>query len=85
MNEDIANDVNLVMQQVYSKPKERKTQEPEEEEIIHVHHFPDALVLLVIGARKKHLPETNIPAVESTPHTKKQIKTTRQCLLHILL
>jgi len=72
MNEDIVNDVNLVMQQVYSDTKGTKDSEPDgEEEVIHVHHFPDArLIELPDGTilfKKSVLPETNIPIVDSTP------------------
>ena len=63
MNEDIAQDVNLVMQKVYSDPKGAKESEPEvEEEIIHVYHFPDALVII----KEPGDSATNIPVVEST-------------------
>ena len=71
MNEDIANDVNLVMQQVYNDSPGAKDKEPEEEEIIHVHHFPDARLIEfpdgTILFKKSALPETNIPVVESAP------------------
>lgn len=65
MNEDIANDVNLVMQQIYNDSPGAQDSEPDEqEEIIHVHHFPDAILIVKEGG---NLPETNIPVVESTP------------------
>ncbi len=65
MNEDIANDVNLVMQQVYSVTKGPEDQEPnEEEEIFHVHHFPDALLIVKEPGKST---TTNIPVVESAP------------------
>src|SRR5215469_3849209 len=65
MNEDVAQDVNLVMQQIYSDPKGEKGEEPYiEGEIIHVHHFPDALVII---KEPGNFPSTNIPVVESIP------------------
>ena len=68
MNEDIVNDVNLVIQKVYSDPKGEKDEEPYvEEEILHVHHFPDALVIIKEPAKST---TTNIPVVESTPKDK---------------
>src|SRR5258708_23035075 len=65
MNEDIAQDVNLVMQRIYNDSPGSNDQEPdEEEEIIHVHHFPDALVIIKEPGKSA---TTNIPVVESTP------------------
>ena len=65
MNEDIATDVNLVLQQVYSNTKGGQDSEPDyEEEVIHVHHFPDGILIV---KEPGTLPETNIPVVDSTP------------------
>ncbi len=64
MNEDIAQDVNLVMQRIYNDSPGAQDQEPEDEEVIHVHHFPDALVIIKEPGKST---TTNIPVVDSTP------------------
>ncbi len=69
MNEDLVHDVHLVMQQAYSEASERGNTEPEEE-VIHVHHFPDARIIELpdgtVIFKKNEDTTTNIPTVEST-------------------
>lgn len=65
MNEDIRNDVNLVLQQVYENPPGQQKQEPDEdEEVIQVHHYPNAIVIIKEPGKST---STNIPIVDSTP------------------
>ena len=68
MNEDMGDEVQLFMQHIYSNTHDK---EPEEEEIIHVHHFPDAqLIELPNGTvifKKHESTTTNVPIVESQP------------------
>src|SRR5260221_909723 len=70
MNEDIQDDVQLVMQHIYNEASGTHDNEPEEE-IIHVHHFPDAkLIELPDGTvilKKTESTHTTIPIVESKP------------------
>ncbi len=70
MNEDIQDDVQLVMQHIYNEASGTHDNEPEEE-IIHVHHYPDAqLIELPDGTvifKKTASTHTTIPIVESKP------------------
>lgn len=52
MDDTTRNDVDLIMQQVYT---------PEEEEIFHVHHYPDALVVV----KETIKPVTDMPSPKS--------------------
>ena len=72
MNEDIQDDVQLVMQHIYNEASGTHGNESEEE-IIHVHHFPDAQLIelpdgTVIFKKSESTTSTNIPIVESEPH-----------------
>lgn len=66
MNEDITQDVHLIMQQVYSENTKGTNQEPdEEEEVIQVHHYPNAIVIIKEPGKST---STNIPIVDNTPN-----------------
>ena len=88
MNEDIQDDVPLVMQHIYNEASGTHDNEPEEE-IIHVHHFPDAqLIELPDGTvifKKTQSPQTNIPIVESKPHDSPATQPFPYLLLGIVL
>ena len=64
MNEDITQDVNLIMQQVYTQNSEESQEPEEEEEVIQVHHYPNAIVIIKEPGKST---STNIPLVDSTP------------------
>jgi len=70
MNEDIQGDVQLVMQHIYRDTTGTRDDEPEEE-VIHVHHFPDAKVIELpdgtVIFKKNEDTTTHIPIVESEP------------------
>ena len=65
MNDDIADDVNLVMQQIYYDETPGSQDSEPNEEVFHVHHFPDALVIIREPGKST---TTNIPVVESIPN-----------------
>ena len=72
MNEDIRDDVQLVMQHIYNTTNgEDEQPQGSEEDIIHVHHYPDAdLVELPNGTvifKKNESTTTHVPIVESNP------------------
>ena len=58
MNDDIADDVNLILANVYGEGEEPV------EEVIHVHHYPDAIVIIKEPGKST---STNIPVVDSDP------------------
>ena len=78
MNDDIADDVNLVMQQVYYDETPGSQDSEPEEEVFHVHHFPDALVIIKEPGKST---TTNIPVVESTPKDSEDNGKTKPPLL----